>query len=313
MRWLRLAVTSILLLPACKRDPGVFTAPRKLAGKTVPASVLNTGRVAYLQNCRACHGERGDGRGPAAEGLRPPPRNFTQGEFKFGWVLDSKLPRDEDLVRIVRSNLHGTAMIGWEVPDPQLLEIIQYIKTFSDAWKDDDAVGDPVVLAPDPWVGKEAAAVVRGQALYHGYTQCLNCHPAYVSPQEIDAASRALSGTPKTEFRPAMFQPELKDSDYSAGDFKVQLLPPDFLVNPLRSPRPESELEDLYRLIVAGVTGAAMPAWDPNVLPEKTADVWALAYYVRSLTRLRGTTAGLALRARLNAAEPKAQLKGGPQ
>src|SRR5208283_1223164 len=126
-------------------------------------------------------------------------------------------------------------------------------------------------------------------------------------------ASMQLTGKPKTDFRPAMYQPELKDSDYLAGDYKVQLLPPDFLVNQVRSPRDDSQLADLYRLLVAGVTGAAMPAWDPNVLPEKTSDVWALAYYVRSLVRLRGTTAGLALRARLDAAAQPAPVKGGPR
>jgi len=56
-----------------------------------------------------------------------------------------------------------------------------------------------------------------------------------------------------------------------------------------------------------------MPAWDPSVLPEKTSDMWALAYYVDSLIRLRGTTAGLALRAKLNAAEPRTAPKGGPR
>ncbi len=111
---------------------------------------MNDGRTAYLQYCRACHGDQGKGDGPSAPGLRPPPRNFTQGEFKFAGVLDQKLPRDEDLVRIVRSNLHGTAMLGWEVPDRELNAIIQYIKTLSDAWKDDDAVGEPVVPAPTP-------------------------------------------------------------------------------------------------------------------------------------------------------------------
>ena len=109
-----------------------------------------------------------------------------------------------------------------------------------------------------------------------------------------------------------MYQPDIKESDYLAGDYKVQVLPPDFLINPMRSPRDDSQLADLYRLLVSGVTGVAMPAWDPNVLPEKTSDVWALAYYVRSLARLRGTTAGLALRARLNAAEPARPVKGGP-
>jgi mono/diheme cytochrome c family protein len=312
VRWLNVALASVLGLAGCHREDATFTAPVKLAGKVVPAAVLNEGHVAYLQYCRACHGDKGDGRGPAAEGFRPPPRNFTQGEFKFGWVLDQKLPRDEDLVRIVTSNLHGSAMLGWEVPSDKLATIIQYIKTLSDAWKEDDAVGEPVIPAPDPWVGKEAAAVARGKLLYHGYTQCLTCHPAYATPQEISDASVALTGKPKSDFRPSMYQPELKDSDYLAGDYRVKLLPPDFLVNQVRSPRDDSQLADLYRLLVAGVTGAAMPAWDPNVLPEKTSDVWALAYYVRSLVRLRGTTAGLALRARLDAqAQPEAA-KGGP-
>jgi mono/diheme cytochrome c family protein len=314
VRWFHVALASLLALPACTRVDSTFTAPRKLAGKTVSAAILNQGHVYYLQYCRACHGDKGDGRGPAAESFRPPPRNFTQGEFKFGWVLDQKLPRDEDLVRIATSNLHGSAMLGWQVPEEELSAIIQYIKTLSDAWKDDDAVGEPVVPKPDPWVGKEQAAIARGRLLYHGYTQCLTCHPAYASPEEISAASVALTGQPKTDFRPSMYQPELKDSDYTAGDYKVQLLPPDFLVNQMRSPRDETQLEDLYKLLVAGVTGAAMPAWDPNVLPEKTSDVWALAYYVRSLARLRGTTAGLAMRARLNAAQqPQAEVKGGPR
>ncbi len=313
MRSLTVALASVFLLPACSKEGASFTAPQKLAGKTVSADVLNEGRVHYMQYCRPCHGDKGDGRGPAAPSFRPPPRNFTQGEFKFGWVLDQKLPRDEDLVRIVKSNLHGSAMIGWEVPDAELTSIIQYIKTLSDAWKDDDAVGEPVVPDKDPWVGKESAAIARGKLLYHGYTQCLTCHPAYATPEEISDASMQLTGKPKTDFRPAMYQPELKDSDYLAGDYKVQLLPPDFLVNTVKSPRDDSLLPDLYRLLVAGVTGAAMPAWDPNVLPEKTSDVWALAYYVRSLMQLRETTAGLTLRAHLNAAPQPAEVKGGPR
>ena len=313
MRRLQLALAALLVVPACHRENASFTAPRTFAGKTVSAAVLNEGHVSYVQYCRACHGDKGDGRGPAAEGLRPPPRNFTLGEFKFGWVLDQKLPRDEDLVRIVTSNLHGSAMLGWEVPEQKLNAILQYIKTFSDAWKDVDAVGEPVVPTPDPWVGKESAAVARGSLLYHGYAECLSCHPAYVTPEQISAASVQLTGKPKTDFRPAMYQPEMKDSDYTAGAYKVKLLAPDFLVNAVRSPRDDSQLADLYRLLVAGVTGAAMPAWDPNVLPEKTKDVWALAYYVRSLMRLRGTTAGLMLRARLNAAAQPAEVKGGPR
>jgi len=291
----------LLLVAACAKDTRPFKAPLKLAGKTVSAETLNLGRTSYLQYCRACHGDQGKGDGPSAPGLRPPPRNFTQGEFKFAGVLDQKLPRDEDLVRIVRSNLHGTAMVGWEVPDTELNAIIQYLKTLSDAWKDDDAVGEPVVAGADPWgPSKEAEAIARGKLLYHGFAQCLNCHPAYATPQEISAASQELSGHPTTDFRPEMYLPEAKPSDYTAPDGKpVELLPPDFLINPVRTIQPGTELTDLYRILVAGVTGAAMPAWDPQVLPDKTRDMWALAYYVRSLIRMRGTPGALAFKERL--------------
>ncbi|MGZ6132913.1 MAG: c-type cytochrome [Myxococcaceae bacterium] len=309
----RLSACLVLpLLASCAKDARPFKAPVKLAGKVVPAETLNLGRTAYLQYCRACHGDQGKGDGPSAPGLRPPPRNFTQGEFKFGGVLDQKLPRDEDLVRIVRSNLHGTAMLGWDVPDRELDAILQYIKTLSDAWKDDDAVGEPVVPPQDPWgPGKEAEAIARGKRIYHGYAQCLNCHPAYATPAEIAAASQELTGQPKKDFRPDMFLPELKPSDYTDPEGKtVQLLPPDFLINPVRSIQPGTELNDLYRILVSGVTGAAMPAWDPQVLPDKSRDMWALAYYVRSLIQLRGTERALAFKAELATSSPHPK---GPQ
>ena len=47
-----------------------------------------------------------------------------------------------------------------------------------------------------------------------------------------------------------------------------------------------------------------MPAWDPQVLPDKERDVWALAYYVRSLIRMRGTREGLAFKERLARGAP---------
>jgi mono/diheme cytochrome c family protein len=306
----RLVSLSIVALVACAKDSRPFKSPMKLAGKMVSAETLNEGRTAYLQYCRACHGDKGEGDGPSAPGLRPPPRNFTQGEFKFAGVLEQKLPRDDDLHRIITNELHGTAMLGWQVPERELNGIIQYIKTLSDAWKDDDAVGEPVVPTPDPWgPSREAQAIARGKLVYHGFAQCLNCHPAYATREEIDAASRALSGRSQTDFRPAMFEPEMKQSDYKSGDYSVQLLPPDFLLNPVRSIQPGTELQDLYRILVAGVTGAAMPAWDPNVLPQKASDMWAMAYYVRSLIRMRGTPEALAFKAKLNASVPAAPEK----
>lgn len=273
-----------LLLAACtSTEPHGFSAPRTLGGLTVSAEVLSRGERAYLLYCRACHGEKGDGKGPAAPGLRPPPRDFTLGTFKFGAVAGGALPSDADLLRIVRGGLHGTAMRAWDgVPEPQLLAILQYLKTFSPRWSS-EAPGEPIVPPPDPWSGREAAAVERGRALYHGLAQCSSCHPSYASKAESFAYQRALTGSGSADFRDDPYGAVLKESDYG-----VKLLPPDFTRSDLRSIRQGHELQDLYRVVASGVGGTAMPTWQ-GALPAE--DVWALAHYVRSLVALRGSDA----------------------
>lgn len=39
---------------------------------------LQQGQKLFLQNCSVCHGERGDGKGPAAATLKTPPANFLE-------------------------------------------------------------------------------------------------------------------------------------------------------------------------------------------------------------------------------------------
>jgi mono/diheme cytochrome c family protein len=272
-----------------------FKEPMKLGGKVIPAGVLEEGQRDYMLYCRTCHGEKGDGKGPSALGLRPPPRDFTLGIFKFAAVPGGTLPHDEDVVRIVRSGLHGTAMLAWDgVPDPNLQAIIQYMKTFSPRWREEEP-GDAVVPTPDPWASKAGEGVARGRKLYHGLAQCLGCHPAYASKQEIYEASRELTGNGTTDFRPDMYGSELKDSDYG-----VKILPPDFTFADVRSVRDDHRAEDLYRVIAAGVGGTAMPTWKGS-LPDD--DIWALAHYVDSLLALKGTPGVAELRRKNEAAD----------
>src|SRR5690242_9099685 len=91
-----LAVSAVAA-PACKRDV-TFTEGRTFAGDIeVSAKTLNDGRDAYMHYCYACHGEKGDGKGPSSYGLRPPPRDFTRGVFKFARLRSSdEMPNDED-------------------------------------------------------------------------------------------------------------------------------------------------------------------------------------------------------------------------
>jgi mono/diheme cytochrome c family protein len=285
--------TALLLLLACGLAckgyrVEEFREPQKLGGKEISAEVLTEGRRAYVQYCRACHGDAGDGKGPAARGLRPPPRDFTVGTFKFAAVPGGSLPHDEDLHRIVHDGLHGTAMLAWDgIPDDTVDQIVQYLKTFSPRWKEEEP-GEAVVPTPDPWADRKTEAVERGRKVYHGLAQCLSCHPAYASRSEIAAFGKELTGNEIVDFRDDLYGPMLTDSE-----FGVKLLPPDFTRHELRSIRPEHRVEDLYRVIASGVGGTAMPTWKGS-LPEE--EIWALVHYVESLVAAKGTDAPRLLR-----------------
>jgi len=202
--------TSIGLV-ACEEEQ--FSKSMTLGGKQVSAETLNAGKESYTHYCRACHGDKGDGRGVAALGLRPPPRDFTQGKFKFAAVESGSLPNDEDFRRIVKKGLHGTAMLEWDVPDAELANIIQYIKTFSPKWLKEKP-GTPIVPSPNPWGGQEQAAIQRGKELYHVTTQCAGCHPNYATKDEIASMTMRLKKFQVTSFRDDMYGSILKESEY---------------------------------------------------------------------------------------------------
>jgi mono/diheme cytochrome c family protein len=268
------------------------------------ACTSDRGRDAYQQYCRPCHGERGDGQGPSAWALRPPPRDFTQAMFKFAHVPAGSLPPDDELMRIVRQGLEGTAMRPWNVSDRELDGVVQYLKTFSPRWKTEKPA-EAIQPSPDPFAGHADDAIAEGARLYHVKAQCMSCHPAYVTHEELYRLSdRAVS-----DFAPEMYLSQPKDTEYclswKPGWTKLderecllpsRVLPPDFLRDPLRSVHATSSLADIYRIIASGIPGAAMPTWK-GVLPER--ELWALAYYVRSLHDRAGSAAATQLRSQL--------------
>jgi mono/diheme cytochrome c family protein len=283
-----------------------WCAPRTFAGGvTADVATLNDGHDAYMLYCYACHGENGDGKGPSSYGLRPPPRNFQQGIFKFARMSSSDdLPADEDLLRIVHGGLHGTPMLAWDIPEAELGKIIQYIKTFApQRWEKKKRSGEPVKTVDafqppaDPWLGKEAAGVQRGKELYHFKAECVTCHPAYGARKELYELSIAANKRepdlfkPITGFRDDLYGSVAKDS----SEYGVRILPPDFTFSNVRSVREGHELEDLFRVISYGVY-PIMPSWK-GALEDK--DIWAIAHFVKSLMDLRDTKDGAALKDKL--------------
>jgi mono/diheme cytochrome c family protein len=267
--------------------------PLVLGGNLVSTARLRHGAEVYTHYCRPCHGVEGDGNGSSAPGLRPPPRDLRRGIYKFAAVAAGQLPNDDDFVRVIRGGLHGTAMLSWDVPLAELDDLIQYTKSFAPRWQSEKP-GEPLRPSPDPWRADVAGAIARGARVYHGMAQCaVACHPAYLPRAEIYAATKELTHMEVRAFRDDLYAPVAKESDFG---FKI--LAPDFTFTPLRS---GVELADIYRSIAAGIGGTAMPTWK-NVLAE--ADLWSLAYYVRSLVALRGTAGADNLERQLAAQPP---------
>lgn len=86
------------------------------------------GKKLYLSTCATCHGDKGDGKGPAGMGLTPPPRNFT--DHKAMSTIT-----DEQMFKAIRG---GGAAVGKspvmpaqpQFTDQQILDIVAYERAF---------------------------------------------------------------------------------------------------------------------------------------------------------------------------------------
>jgi high-affinity iron transporter len=113
------ALQSIIAAKAPPAD--VATAARALgrdllAAYPVPLAPpgppdLTRGAALYAQNCASCHGSAGNGQGPAARGMDPPPIDFT----------DRTRAKERSLFalyQVIEQGLEGTAMPGFAQLSP---------------------------------------------------------------------------------------------------------------------------------------------------------------------------------------------------
>ena len=276
---------ALALASGCRKEP--FSEPEILGGKDIAPQVLTRGHDLYARYCVTCHGEHGDGNGLAAPGMRPPPRDFRTATFKFAGAADQELPHDDELVRVVRDGLPGTAMRAWDLSEGEIRAILHYIKTFSapgHGFRDPHREVARPERSPDPYEGREVEAIAEGERLYHTVLQCNQCHPTYVSPERYEEWDALL---PRAD---APYRPVPR---YSAAYDEI-LLPDDFLRHRLRSvrtdPKGRLRLDDLHRVIAYGLQGP-MPGYG-HLGDEMT---WPIAYYVRSIAELRDRDAGESL------------------
>jgi cytochrome c oxidase cbb3-type subunit 2 len=207
------------------------------------------GEKIYQENCAACHGDKGDGKGPQAEKLNTKPRNFTTGIYKFRTTPSGSLPSDEDIFRTVTRGVRGTSMLAQlQLSEQQRWAVVHYVKTFSKRFKEEKpGKAIAVSAAPSP----DVKLISLGKSNYEE-AGCAECH----GPEGKGDGPSAKG---------------LKD------DWGNPISPADLTLKPFKSgPNPE----DLYRTLSTGLNGTPMPSYADAFSANER---WALVSYILSI------------------------------
>jgi cytochrome c oxidase cbb3-type subunit 2 len=210
---------------------------------------IKLGEKIYLENCAACHGQKGDGKGPEADRLKTKPRDFTTGIYKFHSTPSGSLPQDKDIFRTVSRGVRTTSMLAQlHLSEKERWAVTEYVRTFSARFKSEKAAEPLRIPAPSSF---DSQLIALGRAKYEE-AGCGACHGA--NGQGDGPSSK-----------------ELKD------DSGNPILPTDLTLKPFKSgPEPE----DLFRTISTGLNGTPMPSYG-NALTDK--ERWALVLYILSI------------------------------
>jgi DMSO reductase family type II enzyme heme b subunit len=242
------------------------TAPHAGAQVTPDNEALLTrGAALFAQQCTVCHGDTGQGDGPASYLLDPKPRNFTAGLFRV--VSTANLnPSDEDLLGVLRKGMPGSAMPPWgHLPESDLHALVATVRRMvidgivaTDMADDEDlpreeALADaledymPDELAdlPEP-PPEDRIDLARGADLY--VQSCAACHgvdgQADVPVEKFDSEGWPTSAR-----------------DFTRGIFKGG-----------------SRGIDIARRISLGMPGTPMPS-----LPLPQDDLWSLVRHIEGM------------------------------
>ncbi|HET9623504.1 MAG TPA: c-type cytochrome [Kofleriaceae bacterium] len=154
------------------------------AGWVTPPTPPNARRgwPLYERLCLACHGARGDGRGPAAAYVWPAPRDLTRGDFKWQSTPAGAAARDDDLRATIMHGAPGTAMPAFPALDAAAIDdVIDVIRAFAPG---DRPAASSIELGPPP-----PPAPARGAAIWRA-RGCATCHGEAGDGRATSAALR---------------------------------------------------------------------------------------------------------------------------
>ena len=231
---------------------GLLTVEKRrddVAGLAWAEEDLKLGEKIYQENCAACHGDKGDGKGPQADRLSIKPRNFTTGIYKFRSNPSGSLPLDQDIFRTISRGVRGTSMLAQlQLSEQERWAVVHSLKAFSKRFKEEKP-GKAIAVPTAPPANPKLVALGKRKYEEGG---CAQCH-----------GSNGRGDGPSAE--------GLKD------DWGNPISPSDLTLKPFKSgPDPE----DFYRTLSTGLNGTPMPSYAEALSPSER---WGLVSYILSI------------------------------
>jgi mono/diheme cytochrome c family protein len=258
------------------------------AGGVIEFRRLAAGRQTYNELCAGCHGGdlvpglvAGDGAGPAARFMKPRPRNFRKGMFKFSSTDSGLRPTRMDLYKVVSNGLQGASMPHFKLlTEERRWDVVEYVRYLSLRGEfeellltfttEDEEFGDPQEVAeivntrwhpaqltavfpssPEPEHGPDSIA--RGRELYMGTKAgCAGCH-----------GETGIGDGPSAEEFEDGWGYAIRPRDFTGGVYRAG-----------------SANSDLWGVVATGINGTPMGAFG-GVLSSD--EIWDIVHFVRSL------------------------------
>ena len=139
-----------------------------------PGNAENGAKL-YMKKCWWCHGKEGEADGPGADFMLPPPRDFSEGVYKYKTSgPKAEVVRDEDLFHMISNGMPGTAMPSWKeiLNDQERWDLVAHIKALTDMFED---MPNPAEISYAGKVASSPESIEKGKKLFMD-TKCFECH-----------------------------------------------------------------------------------------------------------------------------------------
>jgi len=225
--------------------------------------VVDPGKKVFGERCMVCHGDKGNGKGPAGiirnseKGgriLLVRPRDFTTGVFRFRSTPTGCMPVDNDLLRLVDLGIPRSFMPPHKdkLSPEEKKAVIEYIKTFAKRWKEESPC-EAIPVKQPKYVGSRSS-IEKGLTVYKKM-KCWECH-----------GDDGRGGGGKAD--------KIKD------DWGNPIPPFNFTSGALKR---GGTPEDVYITFTTGLDGTGMPSYEDSLNEEER---WDLVSYTLKLMGL---------------------------